>query len=113
MRARPDAGHPDSLALEVRGAFDFRFREDSLQTFVDHPRGHHRVATAQCRSDQEVSGRTHYLNIVSEQRADPGRTTLPRDNNFRVDAMLAVEPFLLGDPHGAVQCAHRAEAYAH
>jgi hypothetical protein len=50
------------------------------------------------------------LDIVSQQRTDSGRTALANDDHLGVDAVLAKQSLFLGDPHGAVKRAYRAEA---
>jgi hypothetical protein len=67
----------------------------------------------QGRINERVSRRAGHLNIVGKQRADSRRGALTGDDDLRIDAVLAKQSLLLGDPHGAVQGADRAETQSH
>jgi len=41
------------------------------------------------------------------------RSTLAGDDDFRFDAVLAKQSFLLGDPHGSMKGAHRAQTHSY
>src|SRR5919106_2098492 len=110
MRNRADARYADFFALEVRRGLDLRPDHNPLQPLVYDSRNHDGVAAVQRRINERVSRRAGHLDIVGKQRADSRRAPLADYNDLRIDAVLAKQSFLLGDPHGAMKGAHRAEA---
>jgi hypothetical protein len=80
---------------------------NSLQAFIDDPRNHHRVGSLQRRGDEGVTGRSDHLNVVGEQCAYASGSTLPRDDNLCLNAVLPKQTFLFSYPHGAMERAYR------
>jgi hypothetical protein len=74
---------------------------------------YHGLAATQSCVNQGISAGAGDLDIVGEQRADTGGSTLAGDDDFRFDAVLVKQSFLLGDPHGAMKGANRTQPHSY
>jgi len=112
MRNRADARYTNLLSFEIRRSFNFGPHHDPLQAFIDNAGDHHGIAPVEGSVDKRVSGRAGCLDVVRKQSADC-RSSLPCHDHLHIDAVLAKQSLLFGDPDGAMKSAHRAEPHAH